>query len=89
MLTPIVNSGLSKVDPHRVASSMPSRVDGRDSKPVERGDTPAARLAKLGPPIDLTRVNEIRAAIANGSYTVEADRLAAAMLALDLPDGAE
>lgn len=86
MLTPVVNSGSSKVDPHRIASFPPSRVDGRENKPVERGDTPAARLAKLGPPIDVTRVNEIRAAIASGSYTVDADRLAVAMLALDLPE---
>ena len=88
MLTPIVNSGLSKIDPHRVASSLPARADGENSQPVERGDTPAARFAKLGPPIDVTRVSEIRAAIANGSYTVDADRLAAAMLALDLPEDA-
>lgn len=74
-------------------------VDGPVSAPVAAGRqpvrggaagvpldaTPAKRLALLGPPIDVTRVNEIRAAIASGEYTVDADRLAAAMLALDLP----
>lgn len=88
MLTPVVNSGPSKVDPNRVAASLPSRIDGQANRPVQERDTPAARFAKLGPPIDVTRVGEIRAAIANGSYTVDADRLAAAMLALDLPENA-
>lgn len=86
MLTPIAHSGPSRIDPQRVASSLPSRVDGQTSRPIEEGSTPAARFARLGPPIDVTRVSEIRAAIANGSYTVDADRLAAAMLALDLPE---
>ena len=86
MLTPITNSGPQRIDPQRVASSLPAQVSGKNGQPVEGHDTPAARLAKLGPPIDMTRVSEIRAAIANGTYTVDTDRLAAAMLALDLPE---
>ena len=98
MVTPIANSGPAKVDSKPVQQLPPVDVhvkpvetlppvpveDKRDRK-VEGSGTPAARFAKLGPPIDVNRVNEIRAAIAGGSYTVDADRLAAAMLALDLP----
>lgn len=86
MLTPIASTGSSRVEPQRAASSSTNRADEQVSGLTNGHDTPAARLAKLGPPIDVTRVGEIRAAIANGSYTVDADRLAAAMLALDVPE---
>lgn len=86
MLTPIASTGTSRVDPQRATPSSRARADeGTRGVPNDQ-DTPGARLAKLGPPIDVMRVSEIRAAIANGSYTVDADRLAAAMLALDLPE---
>lgn len=98
MVTPIANSGPTKVDAKPVETLPPVEVnvkpvvtlppvpveDRRDLK-IEGNVTPAARFAKLGPPVDVNRVSEIRAAIAGGSYTVDADRLAAAMLALDLP----
>lgn len=86
MLTPISNSGPAKVDPKPVAASLPEQIGGKTERKVGGSDTPAARFAKLGPPIDVTRVSEVRAAIANGNYTVDADRLAEAMLALDLPE---
>jgi flagellar biosynthesis anti-sigma factor FlgM len=85
MVTPISNSGPAKVETQRIVSLPPVPVDGKRERKVESSSTPAARFAKLGPPIDVNRVNEIRAAIASGTYTVDADRLAAAMLALDLP----
>ena len=85
MVTPIANSGPAKVDTQPVSTAPIVLAEGKRDRKVETAGTPAARLTKLGPPIDVTRVNEIRAAIANGSYTVDADRLAAAMLALDLP----
>ena len=85
MVMPISNSGPTKVDTKPVVTLPPVAVgDKRDAK-IDTSSKPAARFAKLGPPIDLTRVNEIRAAIASGNYTVDSDRLAAAMLALDLP----
>ncbi len=86
MVTPISNSGPAKVDKQPGVTVPPVAVDDKRNPKVEASSTPAARFAKLGPPIDVNRVNEIRAAIANGSYTVDADRLAAAMLALDLPE---
>jgi flagellar biosynthesis anti-sigma factor FlgM len=86
MISPISNHAPGAVDPQRVSSPGTAGKSAGTKAPVDAArTTPGARLAALGPPIDLTRVAEIKAAIAKGSYTVDADRLAAAMLALDLP----
>lgn len=47
----------------------------------------AERVAEETPPIDEKRVDEIRAAIADGSYSIDADRIASVLLAMedDLP----
>jgi len=94
MVSPISTSGptgRNTVDPARVGpTTQASKVrENAPAKTSTRDATATVRLASLGPPIDVTRVNEIRAAIANGTYTVDADRLAAAMLALDVPAKAE
>lgn len=86
MISPISNHAPGAVDAQRV--NQPGAAPASAGvKPVADAAhaTPGARLAALGPPIDMTRVAEIKAAIAEGSYTVDADRLAAAMMALDLP----
>lgn len=85
MVNPVAGSGPSKVDTQRVMSLPPVPVEGKRDPKIDLTGTPAARLSKLGPPIDMNHVKDIRAAIASGSYTVDADRLAAAMLAHDLP----
>jgi anti-sigma28 factor (negative regulator of flagellin synthesis) len=89
MVIPILNSGAAKIDSQRISTAPIILVEDKRDRKVEGNGTPAARFARLGPPIDVNRVNEIRAAIAGGSYTVDADRLAAAMLALDLPEKAK
>jgi anti-sigma28 factor (negative regulator of flagellin synthesis) len=89
MVIPISNSGAAKIDAQRISTAPIILVEDKRDRKVEGNGTPAARFARLGPPIDVNRVNEIRAAIAGGSYTVDADRLAAAMLALDLPEKAK
>ncbi|MFM9977909.1 MAG: flagellar biosynthesis anti-sigma factor FlgM [Sphingomonadaceae bacterium] len=38
------------------------------------------------PPIDIERVAAIRVALASGSYQIDAERIAAAMIAHDLPE---
>jgi flagellar biosynthesis anti-sigma factor FlgM len=86
MVNPVGSSGLGPVDATRVSPKAPISRDTKRDTRINDGDTPAVRYAKLGPPIDVNRVGEVRAAITNGSYTVDADRLAAAMLALDLPE---
>jgi negative regulator of flagellin synthesis FlgM len=86
MVSPISNSATGAVDTQRLVKASPAPSASHGKAPLEgTASTPAARLASLGPPIDVTRVGEIKAAIAEGNYTVDADRLAAAMLALDLP----
>jgi negative regulator of flagellin synthesis FlgM len=85
MVDPVGNSGVGRLDPARVSPRAKIGDGDRKVPPSDGSTTPAARFARLGPPIDVTRVSEIKAAIAEGSYTVDADRLAAAMLALDLP----
>lgn len=46
---------------------------------------PARELAASGAPIDHARVQQIRAAIANGAYALEVKAIAARMIAMDLP----
>jgi negative regulator of flagellin synthesis FlgM len=46
---------------------------------------PAADLAAAGPPVDTGKVAAIRAAIADGSYQVDAKAIADRMVDLDLP----
>lgn len=42
-------------------------------------------LAAEGPPVDSAKVAQVRAAIAEGSYPVDPERIAERMIALDLP----
>jgi negative regulator of flagellin synthesis FlgM len=46
---------------------------------------PAARVAQQGAPIDMDKINRIKAAIASGNYPVDADAIAERMVELDLP----
>ncbi len=58
-------------------------------RPAERAATPrtdlpklvalAADLARQGPPVDYARVAQLRQAIADGSYVVDAKAIASAM----------
>ncbi len=43
----------------------------------------AADLAKQGPPVDYAKIAQIRQAIASGTYTVDLEATAAAILAFD------
>lgn len=55
--------------------------------PVEAkaAPNPAADLAAAGPPVDAGKVATIRAAIADGSYRIDANAIAGRMVDLDLP----
>jgi negative regulator of flagellin synthesis FlgM len=52
---------------------------------VAGGSSLARDLAGMGAPIDSDKVAAIRTAIAEGRYPVNPDRIAEAMLSLDLP----
>jgi negative regulator of flagellin synthesis FlgM len=62
----------------RVARAGPGGAEG----PVQSA---VLGLVSGGPPVDAARVSAIRAAIAEGRYPVDADRIAESMIALDLP----
>lgn len=52
---------------------------------VSASASPAARMAGEGAPIDSARIEKIKQAIADGSYPVDAQKIAQKMLDLDLP----
>ena len=59
--------------------------DGLSGDSVAGLSTPAAEMAAAGAPIDAEKVAAIRAAIAEGRYPVDPDKIAERMIALDLP----
>jgi negative regulator of flagellin synthesis FlgM len=82
------------VDGLRISGTGPVERATRILPSIERAPSaPAARpepstietLAAQGASVDTARVAAIRAAIADGSYTVDADAIAAKMIEADLP----
>ena len=59
--------------------------DALNQDTVSAPATPAAEMAASGAPVDSEKVAAIRAAIAEGRYPVDPDKIAEKMLALDLP----
>ena len=86
--------GIGKLGQGRIGSV---RGSAEGSAPVSAANDVAARdrsgaiessvfeLVAGGPPVDSARVAAIRAAIAEGRYPVDPDKIAERMLALDLP----
>lgn len=60
-------------------------VDSVDPHAPKAMTTPAADLAAQGAPVDTSKVAAIRAAIANGTYKIDAKAIADRMIASDLP----
>jgi negative regulator of flagellin synthesis FlgM len=63
----------------------PRRQDSGAARPSVRSSLPqlvnlATALARQGPPVDHARIAQIKAAIANGYYEVDVNRIAAAIL---------
>lgn len=59
--------------------------DALSQDAVAAPSTPAAEMAASGAPVDAAKVAAIRAAIAEGRYPVDPEKIAERMLALDLP----
>ena len=84
--------GLGKVAPPRLDAvrgpeiKKTAAVSGAAAAATEQAGTPkpAADLASQGAPVDSAKVARIKAAIADGSYKVDADAIAARMIEQDL-----
>ncbi len=86
--------GVGKTGPGRIEVTR-TAIDG--SAPVAAAGSALSRdkdgavasavfdLVAGGPPVDSARVAAIRAAIAEGRYPVDAEKIAERMVALDLP----
>ena len=68
----------------QAAKAKTASVPSASDKPAAAADTELAgmvgKLLQQGPPVDAARVAELRGAIADGSYRVDANAIAALML---------
>lgn len=90
MIDGVGKSGAGRIDPARGAEkNAPAAPVGaspaRGKGPVESA---VFELVGAGAPVDAAKVAELRAAIADGRYPVDADKIAERMIALDLPERA-
>ena len=67
----------------------PARVAGRDPSPAPTGAGPVlsqiARDLSVSPPVDGAKVAHLQQAIASGTYTVDPQKIAERMVALETP----
>ncbi|MDQ8757179.1 flagellar biosynthesis anti-sigma factor FlgM [Sphingosinicella sp. LHD-64] len=85
--------GVGKTGPGRIEltrgteKSQAAAATGHATSRGRNGPVESAvfELVSGGAPVDSAKVSAIRAAIAEGRYPVDADRIAERMIALDLP----
>lgn len=89
MITAVGSTGIARAIELRTESvgkaEAPARIDQTGLKAADSVTTPAAELAAQGAPIDSAKVASIRAAIASGTYKIDARAIAARMIEIDLP----
>ncbi|HYJ52929.1 MAG TPA: flagellar biosynthesis anti-sigma factor FlgM [Allosphingosinicella sp.] len=88
MIDGVGKSGAGRIDASRGAGQGASvgRVAAGSATDRQGGVASAVfGLVAEGPPVDSAKVAQIRAAIAEGRYPVDAERIAERMVALDLP----
>ena len=90
-----IQKTLAKIDPHatkdskespkskdvdvtRAVSSPADAIDSADISMLAKSDNVAGLASSA--PIDMDQVNEIKNAIANGDYPIDADRIADALM---------
>jgi negative regulator of flagellin synthesis FlgM len=87
MIDGVGKSGPGRIDVSRGAGQsapvgrLPGTAEGRQGAVASA----VFGLVAEGPPVDAAKVARIRAAIAEGRYPVDAERIAERMIALDLP----
>lgn len=87
MIDGIGKSGAGRIEPARAqpdAGASAAKADPARGAPAAVGGA-VAELASAGPPVEADKVAAIRAAIAEGRYPVDPDKIAERMIALDLP----
>jgi len=89
MITRVGSTGIARPIELRSENAGKSEAAGKVEQTATQSfdsvTTPAAELAAQGAPIDTAKVEAIRAALANGTYKVDARAIADRMIALDLP----
>lgn len=87
MIDSVGKSGSGRIDGARMADTSRVAAPGKLAARAEKEAVESAvfALVSSGPPVDVEKVAALRAAIADGRYKVDADRIAEAMIALDLP----
>lgn len=93
MINGIGKVGAGRLEPGRGSvgrASEAGKSAAVDSAPAVSGpSSPAGEMAAAGAPVDAEKVAAIRTAIAEGRYPVDPDRIARAMIELDLVKGGE
>lgn len=80
-------SALNSIKLREAAKSQAATAADLDGGASQAGATqsPAARMAAQGAPVDAARIAEIKAAIASGDYPVDPEKIAEKMIDLDMP----
>jgi negative regulator of flagellin synthesis FlgM len=88
MIDGVGKSGAGRIDASRGAGQSAPVGRAASGSAADRQAAVASAVFDLvadGPPVDSAKVAQIRAAIAEGRYPVDAGRIAERMIALDLP----
>ena len=91
MINGVGSSGRSRIELPRTpveGSSSVTKAGNASAGKAGGVASSASEIVSAGPPIDSDKVAAIRAAIAENRYPVDADKIAQAMIDLDLPRGA-
>ncbi|CAA9539590.1 MAG: hypothetical protein AVDCRST_MAG23-1781 [uncultured Sphingosinicella sp.] len=94
MIDGVGKAGAGRLGPvggsaERAASVGKSAAVGTSSRSVSGPANLAGEMAAAGAPVDADKVAAIRAAIAEGRYPVDPDKIARSMIELDLLKGGE
>lgn len=91
MISAIGPTGTQRmIDMVRTAGAKPGAAIASTATTEEAAPaSPAALLAAEGAPIDSAKVDSIKAALANGTYSINPRAIADRMMALDLPGSSQ